>query len=515
MTLRARGVSGSGMLAGVILIATACSGAGDRTPPAEDASRGRPPGSEAITIWTDATELFLEHPAMIAGAPGEPWGVHVTRMADFQPVGAARLTLEFESPDGTVLTTVAESPARPGIYAPAPSLPSAGMYDLVITLEGAHLQDEIFVGPIQVFGSESEIPVLPDAEAVGISFLKEQQWPIDFATARVGGRVVASGVEVTGRISAAPGHIVEITAPVPGIVRWDLNRAAPVDGTWVVAGTNMVRLSPVGGDATFAGMQARAERLEREVARSERLVAAEAIPARRLEEARHDLELVQAQLEAMGANARLDAGPGADESNGYVLTLATPIDGAVVGRTFIPGQRVEAGATLLTILDPRELRLDFDVPAVAVSALTELTAATYTPEGTSEVRRTTRLAGIGATLDAVRRTVSATFLIHNADRSLKPGMLVTGRLVPAPPDTAALAVPSDAILNEDGLLVAYVQIAGESFERRAVTIGATDGQWTVVVSGVRRGEHVVTRGHYQIKLSSLNTSEISDHGHPH
>ncbi len=46
-------------------------------------------------------------------------------------------------------------------------------------------------------------------------------------------------------------------------------------------------------------------------------------------------------------------------------------------------------------------------------------------------------------------------------------------------------------------------------------VGATDGAWTVVLGGVRRGERVVTRGAYSIKLSSLNTSEISDHGHPH
>jgi len=93
-------------------------------------------------------------------------------------------------------------------------------------------------------------------------------------------------------------------------------------------------------------------------------------------------------------------------------------------------------------------------------------------------------------------------------------MLVTGRLLAKTPEPA-LAVPSTAILDEDGLLVAYVQISGESFERRAVTVGASDGQWTTILSGVRRGERVVIRGQYQVKLSSLNTSEISDHGHPH
>ena len=93
-------------------------------------------------------------------------------------------------------------------------------------------------------------------------------------------------------------------------------------------------------------------------------------------------------------------------------------------------------------------------------------------------------------------------------------MLVTGRLLVGNKESGVV-VPSRAIRDEDGLLVAYVQIGGETFERRAVQLGATDGLWTVVLSGVRQGEHVVTLGAYSIKLSSLNTSEISDHGHPH
>ena len=43
----------------------------------------------------------------------------------------------------------------------------------------------------------------------------------------------------------------------------------------------------------------------------------------------------------------------------------------------------------------------------------------------------------------------------------------------------------------------------------------SDGEWTLVESGIRPGERVVTLGAYQIKLSSLNTSELSDHGHVH
>lgn len=461
-------------------------------------------GGGAITIWTERTELFFEHPALIAGQPGEPWAIHLTDLADFRAVTEGRLTLEFRGPDGRTHTTVAEEPARAGVYNPAPGLPSAGMYDLTMILEGAQVSDEIFVGPIQVFASEADLPMLPEAGSVGISFLKEQQWPVEFATVPAIQRVVAPGLEVTGSVEAVPGRLVQITAPVEGIARWDLNQGAAAVGAWVRSGQPLVRLAPVAGDGAYASIRGRVERLEREVARAERLVAAEAVPARRLEEARHDLEIARAQL------AAVDAG----EGDGYTLSLASPIEGSVVERAFVAGQRVDAGTNLMTILDPRRLHLVLQVPAGDVAVLDGVSAATFTPEGSGRVERTTRLVSVSAALEPGLRTVPVRFEVDNADGRLRPGMLVTGRLLAGEPEPA-LAVPSDAVVDEDGLLVAYVQIGGETFERRAVSVGASDGEWTVVLSGVQPGERVVTRGQYQIKLSSLNTSEIADHGHPH
>lgn len=475
--------------------------AGDAPETAVEAERG---GGEAITIWTDRTELFFEHPALIAGRPGEPWAIHLTDLADFQAVTEGRLTLEFRGPDGRMHTTVSDAPARAGVYNPAPSLPAAGMYDLTMVLEGGQVSDEIFVGPILVFASENDLPVLPEAESVGIAFLKEQQWPIDFATVPVGPRVVAPGLEVTGALEAVPGRVVQITAPVDGIARWALNREAPAVGTRVRAGQPLIRLAPVAGEDAYPSLRGAVERMEREVARAERLVAAEAVPARRLEEARHDLEIARAQL------AAVDAGEGDD----YTFSLSSPIEGAVVDRAFVAGQRVDAGAHLMTILDPRRLHAVLHVPAADMEVLDRVSAATFAPEGSSRVERTADLVSVGAALEPGLRTVPVRFAVDNAAGRLRPGMLITGRLLAGEPEPA-LAVPDDAIVDEDGLLVAYVQIGGETFERRAVTVGASDGQFTVVLSGVRRGERVVTRGQYQVKLSSLNTGEISDHGHPH
>jgi membrane fusion protein, heavy metal efflux system len=64
------------------------------------------------------------------------------------------------------------------------------------------------------------------------------------------------------------------------------------------------------------------------------------------------------------------------------------------------------------------------------------------------------------------------------------------------------------------LPVVYVQTEGESFEKRNPRLGASDGVFTRVLSGIEAGERVVTEGAAFIRLASLATTEMG-HGHVH
>ena len=59
----------------------------------EPAATAEPAGG-AITLWTDSTELFMEHPALIVGRP-EKFAVHLTDITDFAPLSSGRITLRF------------------------------------------------------------------------------------------------------------------------------------------------------------------------------------------------------------------------------------------------------------------------------------------------------------------------------------------------------------------------------------------------------------------------------------
>ncbi len=355
-----------------------------------------------------------------------------------------------------------------------------------------------------MYGTHDEVPTLPEEEPVGIAFLKEQQWAIPFATAAATRRQVPQSVGGMGEVVAAAGRMAAVAAPVEGIVRAAAGRRAPVPGQWVEQGEVLTLLSPVADDGGYARLRAREEQLVREVARTERLLAREAIPARRHEEARHELTVVRAALAALGAS----------ETSGYDFALRAPIAGYVDRRDVVAGARVHAGDPLFTIMDTRIVWVRLELAASDAPTASRTTGATFTAEGADRVYRARRVVSVGRVIDPGRRTLPVLVEVDNADQSLKIGMLARGRLLVGEA-TAGVAVPAAAVREEDGLFVAYVQIGGESFERRALTVGPSDGEWTLVESGVRHGERVVVRGAYQVKLASLNTSTLSDHGHPH
>lgn len=472
---------------------------------AED-DHGHEHGGTAVTVWTDASELFFEYPVLVAGQPSDPWAVHVTRLSDFSPMTEGTLRLRFERREGGAFVTEPLPPARPGIFTPTPTIPEPGIYRLVVEVDGPQLTDRIVAGAVQVFVSEDEAPHPPDPVGGEITFLKEQQWPIDFRVAEAAVREVEHSIEARGEVIPATGAEATVTAPVDGIVRAS---RPPGEGQAVRAGQTLAAIQlpgAGGGGATAADLvsvRARIERLEREAARAERLYAVEAIPETRLTEARHDLEVAREELAALrGGGAAGDAVP-----------VTAPISGVVSERMLSPGARVVAGEPLYRIVDPRDLRLRLEIPARYAAEGLRAETAVFTVEGGDRRFRAEGRVGAAPTVDPATRTLPVHLAVVGNDGTLRAGMRADA-LVFLGGTERGTTIPVAAVQEEDGEPVAYVQTGGESFARRPLRLGPSDGEVVIVESGIADGEMVVIEGAYAVHLASLNTSEIG-HGHAH
>ncbi len=472
------------------------------------------------TVWSEAVEVFAEHPPMVAGETSAPWAVHVTRLGEYRPLTEGSLTLRFRRPDGAAYVHTVEEPSSPGIFTPQPSIPETGTFRLFMIVEGAQVEDTIDVGDLTVYESTSAVPT-PGSGSAEISYSKEQQWDMSFEVAEAQERAVQRSVEATGTIEPVAGQFAKVSVPVSGLTPAQANLNMPAPGDRVRKGQTLGILSPSGGEGSYAELKGRVERLQREVRRAERLVEAEAIPRKRLVEAQHDLELARTALESMGGEGEIAEPPAASAAvetasgdSGFNYHLKAPISGQIQERHLAPGSRVEVGTVLYTIVDPSRVWVRLRVPAEHAGAVSGATGAVFTVEGSDTTYEASRVVSTDAAIDTDTRTLSVRLGVPNPNGALKIGMMADARLL-LEDDRTGVTIPNEAIQTEDGQPVAYVQTGGESFERRRLQLGPTDGQYTLVERGVQAGEHVVTAGAYQVYLASLNSSQMAGHGHPH
>lgn len=469
----------------------------------DEPSEGGEPAGGAITLWTDSTELFMEHPALIVGAP-DKFAVHLTDITDFAPLRSGRITLRFQPRDGGApLVVVQETPRSPGIYGPSPEFRTPGIYDLTLLVESPQARDSITVPGLQVYASADQAPKEVEGSESGVSFLKEQQWKTaGFRTEFARRGTVLESFEASGQIIPAAGRIAQVSAPIAGLIDAGSVAGSPSPGQAVRRGQVIALVTPSLGESgsAYAEARARLREAQDEYDRAKRLLAAEAVPQRRVHEAEIRLQSARESLAGLGGGS------------GRVAVRA-PISGVVTARSITPGSRVDAGALLFTIVDPTVVWLRANVPASQASFIGQFSIGAFELEGSARTYRAQRMVSAGSVIDSLSRTVPVIYEVANRDGSIRVGSNARAR-VGTGRQVVGVIIPRSAILDENGRPIAYVQPGGELFEKRDLTLGGTEGDNVIVLSGISEGERVVTGAPYQVKLASLSTS-VPAHGHEH
>jgi RND family efflux transporter MFP subunit len=218
------------------------------------------------------------------------------------------------------------------------------------------------------------------------------------------------------------------------------------------------------------------------------------------------VKAAEAQLSQFNASRNANAG------GAGMFVIRAPIAGVIVARQAAPGMNVAAGTPLFQLVNPARVHVVGRIPEGRLTRARAATAALieFAPHDTV---RAGRLVSVGRVIDPQSRTLPITFAVDAAaTRTLVGQSVFLQLLLDAAP--AAPVAPAPAIVDEAGRPVVFVQTAGESFERRPVTIGAREGDWVQLTSGVAAGERIVTRGAYLVRLASLSTA-VPAHGHVH
>lgn len=477
--------------------------------------------TETATNWTAKTELFMEHPPLIAGQTSR-FAIHLTRLDNFKAVAKGKVEVQLTQDGGASETFSTDEPSRPGIFGVNVKPSSAASYKLVVRLTSSDLSDVHEFNGVAVSASAAAAPHEEGPELADlVPFLKEQQWTLDFATAIVENRDLRTSVRVPAEVTPRSGGEAEVTVPFNGQL---VASRLPVIGERVTQGQVLASLLPptsTPSDVSSLELTKSENSLALQLARkdrgrAERLVTSGAAPAKRLDEARTIEATAEARLKAAESRlAQFDASRAADSSaNGSKLfALRAPISGVIQHAAAAPGANVKAGDILFKIVDVDRVYVSAIVPESELPFIRNLSGAELEVPGNDQPRRLSRLISVGRVVDPQSRTFPVIYEVDNGDRGIAINQTVHIRLL-TKGSGPGVALPESALIDDGGRPIVFVQISGESFQRRAVRLGVREGGYVQALDGVKLGERVVSKGAHLIRLSALS-SQVPAHGHVH
>ncbi|MEJ7732865.1 MAG: efflux RND transporter permease subunit [Polyangiaceae bacterium] len=473
------------------------------------------PAAVAITRWTPRYELFVELPPPSPGKP-VPYHAHVTRLADFQAVTEGTFVVRFRTPAGVAAEATQSGVKRPGIFVFESPAPAAGTYALEMAYTHGGETDVFDCGAITVADAA---PPAEEASVAAITFLKESQWKIPFGTAWAEPRPLARELELPATVEPASSDQLTVGAPTGG--RFFHNpKLALAEGLRIAKGDVVGTIAPTVAGDDFSRLQSGAEEARiakeqtaREIARIEPLVKQGLLPDKRLIELQNELDAQTARAaSAAGRLGRVTA-PGGEGGIPIKSSLA-----GVVSRVLVPnGEPVEAGAALVRIAGSDHLWLRTRFVAKPAAALSDAVPIGARLSDGGRVDLTAMGAKFLSPLPIVDgESRVATWIVDvlpaaGAATALRAGASVVLRVRVGAPQTL-LAVPAEAVTEINTRPYVFVQLDGEHFDKRAVVVGQRDGDWVHLVSGVKAGERVVSRGGFDIHLASL-MGTIESHRH--
>lgn len=310
-------------------------------------------------------------------------------------------------------------------------------------------------------------------------------------------------IKTSGQILAAIGDEVTISATNNGIVsfkRKNLN-----EGVAVRAGEALIGISSqniVDGDP-IQKAKVQYDIAKKEYDRANALYTDKLISEKEYNEIRLSYENAKIAL----GNFSKGGASGANASSS--------ISGYIKERLVEEGQYVEIGQPLMVVTQNKRLRLRADVPESSYKYLSNISSANFKASHEDTLYKLSELNG---KVISYARSVSnqsaylpISFEFDNVGQVI-PGSYVEVYLI-SNTRSNVISVPIGALTEEQGLYFVYIQLDAEGYKKQEVKLGASDGERVEILSGLKVGDIVVSKGAVYVKLASASSS--IPHAHEH
>lgn len=337
-----------------------------------------------------------------------------------------------------------------------------------------------------------------------IVFSKEQAKLVGLTTETVSPGTFYQAIKTSGQIQASQGNEVVIAATSNGIVSF--TNPSITDGTAISAGQSVVTISAkklLEGDPAAKAKIAYDIALK-EYQRAEGLVKDQIISAKEFEQVKLRYETAKTAYEAQASNITASG-----------VSVTSPISGYIKNRLVAQGEYVSVGQPIATVSQNKRLQLRAEVSENNFKMLKSISSANFKPAYDNIVYKLSdlngRLLSYGKSSGDQTFYIPVTFEFDNIG-DIIPGAFTEVYLLSSPQENI-ISVPISSVTEEQGLNFVYLRLDEEGYKKQEVTLGQNNGERVQILSGLNKGDKVVVKGVYQVKLAA--TSSVMPEGHSH
>ena len=292
---------------------------------------------------------------------------------------------------------------------------------------------------------------------------------------------------------------------------------ARLDDSQLRAGLEVARAQLVAAEHAAAEDEARLREAERQYARLNQLVSEKVVGRAEVETAEATVDSLKARIALARRQIEVARRQVASQETDLTDTVVrAPFDGIAISKDAQPGEMISpisagGGFTrtgICTIVDMSSLEIEVDVSESYINRVKPDQPVEAVLDAYPDWRIPAHVITTVPTADRQKATVRVRI---GFDGATKSGM-VDPRILPdmgvkvaflnerqpadpaAPPPKPRLLVPKTAVRSDNGQSIVFV-VREERAERRAVTVGAAQGDQVEVISGLNAGDRIVVDGH--------------------
>ncbi|MBI1291255.1 HlyD family efflux transporter periplasmic adaptor subunit [bacterium] len=204
----------------------------------------------------------------------------------------------------------------------------------------------------------------------------------------------------------------------------------------------------------------------------------------------------------------------------HTIDVSARKHGVVATINATDGGLVEPGELLLSTRDPNEVRfrayaLQADLDRLPIGNAVRIVP----PHGasTSYTEAIDATLGFGTEADPIQRTIDLIAIPATGELPnwARPGVAAFVEIVTEGSDEPEMAIPLGAVVSDGLDRVFFLRDRNDPDRARRIVadLGATDGRWIIVNSGVRPGDEVVLDGVFELKLTTSGAEQKGGHFH--